>query len=218
MAKTRKKIISIFFRILFNSLIITVASNLILAVLLYEGYKGVLDQIKPYLNPKSFQNVEANISTTWIIAGTSFIFIFLITVLLAVNSTSRLVIPIRKLVKVVSQVTKGNLQVKAKIKRNDEIGQLASAFNEMVVKLREARNRLEDERTVLEIQVNARTRQLREQAEALKKENEEKTKDLKERLEELERFHKLTVGRELRMIELKQEIKKLKKELEKYKS
>ena len=218
MAKTRKKIISIFFRILFNSLIITVASNLILAVLLYEGYKGVLDQIKPYLNPKSFQNVEANISTTWIIAGTSFIFIFLITVLLAVNSTSRLVIPIRKLVKVVSQVTKGNLQVKAKIKRNDEIGQLASAFNEMVVKLREARNRLEDERTVLEIQVNARTRQLREQAEALKKENEEKTKDLKERLEELERFHKLTVGGELRMIELKQEIKKLKKELEKYKS
>ena len=36
------------------------------------------------------------------------------------------------------------------------------------------------------------------------------TKDLQNKLDELERFNKLAVGREFKMIELKEEIKKLK--------
>jgi len=39
---------------------------------------------------------------------------------------------------------------------------------------------------------------------------------LEKRIDQLERFRKLTIGRELRMIELKKEIKKLKEDLEKY--
>jgi len=46
--------------------------------------------------------------------------------------------------------------------------------------------------------------------ENLEKKVEERTKELQRRVEELEKFHKLTVGRELKMIELKKEIKKLK--------
>ena len=187
MAKTKRKTISIFFRVLFSSLIITVASNLILAVLLYKGYGGILEQIKPYLNIKNFQNIEANISTTWIIVGVSFISIFLITILFAVILSSRLVLPIRKLVKVVDQVGKGNLQVKAEVGANDETGQLANAFNEMIVKLREAKDRLEDEKTVLEVRVKARTYQLQEQAKALRKENLLKTKEIRARVKELEK-------------------------------
>jgi predicted nucleic acid-binding Zn-ribbon protein len=38
-------------------------------------------------------------------------------------------------------------------------------------------------------------------------------KELKNRVEELERFYKLTVGRELKMIELKKEINELSKKL-----
>lgn len=40
----------------------------------------------------------------------------------------------------------------------------------------------------------------------------EKTEALQKKIDELEKFHKLTVGREVRMIELKQQIEKLKKE------
>jgi len=53
----------------------------------------------------------------------------------------------------------------------------------------------------------------------IQKEMEEKiklrTRDLREKVEELERFHKIAVGRELKMIELKEEIEKLKEELKK---
>lgn len=42
--------------------------------------------------------------------------------------------------------------------------------------------------------------------------------ELKRKIEELEKFQKLTIGRELKMIELKKEIEKLKEELEKSKS
>jgi len=46
---------------------------------------------------------------------------------------------------------------------------------------------------------------------------EERTKELQGKIEEMEKFQKLAVGRELKMVELKEEIKKLKEELEKTK-
>ena len=49
--------------------------------------------------------------------------------------------------------------------------------------------------------------------ENLEKKVKERTKELQERVEELERFYKLTVGRELKMMELKKETRRLKKEI-----
>ncbi|MBZ9572650.1 cache domain-containing protein [Patescibacteria group bacterium] len=81
-------------------------------------------------------------------------------------------------------------------------------------RIREERlKELEEIKSTLEVRVMARTRQLREQAEALRKENEEKTKELRERLEELERFHRVTVGRELKMLELKKQVRKMEAQL-----
>lgn len=51
----------------------------------------------------------------------------------------------------------------------------------------------------------------------LERKVKERTKQLQERVDELEKFRELTEGRELKMVELKQEIKKLKEELEKEK-
>jgi len=59
----------------------------------------------------------------------------------------------------------------------------------------------------------------RKQAKELKKLNmeleervKERTKELQKRVNQLERFHKLTIGRELKMIELKKRIKELEKQ------
>ena len=45
----------------------------------------------------------------------------------------------------------------------------------------------------------------------------ERTKELQGKIDELEKFHRLAVGRELKMIKLKEKIKKLSEELEKLK-
>jgi len=51
----------------------------------------------------------------------------------------------------------------------------------------------------------------------LEGEIKERTKELQLKIDELEKFQSLTIGREVDMVELKKEIKKLKEELEKYK-
>jgi hypothetical protein len=90
--------------------------------------------------------------------------------------------------------------------------------------LLDAQEEIEEMRKGLEIKVKARTKELEELAQTLEEKVKERTKELQEktielqkRVVELEEFHKLTVGREIKMIELKEEIERLKKELEKYK-
>jgi hypothetical protein len=88
--------------------------------------------------------------------------------------------------------------------------------------LLQKRNELEEERTSLQIKVKARTKELEELTQTLDQrvkgrtqELEKSKEELQGRVNELEKFHKLTIGRELKMVELKEEIEKLKKELEK---
>jgi methyl-accepting chemotaxis protein len=107
--------------------------------------------------------------------------------------------PLSELEKGVRIIGKGNLDYRVKIKTGDEIEQLAEEFNKMTGKLKNLISELEEAKGSLEIKVK------------------ERTKQLQERIEELEKFHKVTVGRELKMIELKKEIEELKEELKKYK-
>ncbi len=55
--------------------------------------------------------------------------------------------------------------------------------------------------------------------EVREKENkiQESNKKLQEKMEEMEKINSLTIGRELKMVELKEEVEKLKEELKKYK-
>lgn len=78
--------------------------------------------------------------------------------------------------------------------------------------LKRSKAELEEAKSVLEVKVKARTKELSELAQNLEKTVGERTKDLRQRVKELERFHRLTIGRELKMAELKKEITKLKVE------
>ena len=84
------------------------------------------------------------------------------------------------------------------------------------------RNELEEEKTSLQIKVKARTKELEELTQALDQrvkgrtqELERSKEELQERVNELEKFHKLTIGRELKMAELKEKIKELEEKSEK---
>ncbi|MDI6602512.1 MAG: HAMP domain-containing protein [Patescibacteria group bacterium] len=141
------------------------------------------------------------------------IFIALISFYFAKEVTN----PLKHLREGAETIGKGNLDYRIKIKTGDEIEELANAFNKMAEDLKRSYTALEESKKVLEIKVAARTKELKELAEGLEEEVERRTKEVRERMEELEKFHRLAVGRELKMVELKKEIKKLKKELEKYK-
>lgn len=135
---------------------------------------------------------------------TLFIFIFIL---------HNIINPIKKITLACEEIRKGNLNIKLDIKTKTEIGELAAVFNETIKNLKESREALEESKNVLEIKVQARTRELRDLAESLEGQVKDRTKELREKVGELERFNKLAVGRELKMVELKKEIEKLRKEL-----
>jgi len=99
----------------------------------------------------------------------------------------------------------------------EEISTLSGKFRKNQIELIKAKEETEEVKEALEIRVRARTRQLEELAASFEEEAKEKTKELLEKIDELERINKLMIGRELKMIELKEEIARLKSELEKYK-
>lgn len=121
--------------------------------------------------------------------------------------------PILKFTKEIQAMEKEGFGKKIDIKTGDEIETLVKSFNSMSEKLTQNYEELSEQKSVLEIRVNAKTRELRELAENLDEQVKEKTEELQKRVSELEKFQELTVGREHKMIELKQEIAELKEKL-----
>ncbi len=161
------------------------------------------------------------------LSGTIIAILVIITVLFFSIKTT-VINPIRNLQEGMKVIGTGKLEHRIKIKRKDEIGGLASGFNEMAEKLRDKTKALSEEkagleakvkqrtreleeaRSILEVKVKARTKELEELAQSLEMKVKQRTVELEEKVGELERFQKLVVRRELKMIELKQEIKALK--------
>ena len=131
-----KKKSSIFLKIFLEILGVTVLSNAILAALLYVSYEKVIDQVKPFIAPQMFSEIETNIFTAWIVAGASFILIFIIVVLVSVILVSHLIPPIRNLLGAIHKIEQGDLSVQVREITPDEIGELSKAFNHMVRKLK----------------------------------------------------------------------------------
>jgi len=101
------------------------------------------------------------------------------------------------------------------------ISYLIGGFNvqtrQLKKEIKERTRELEEAKTFLEIKVKTRTRELEELTKNLEEEVKKRTKELQEKVDELERFQKLAVGRELKMMKMKKEVKNLKEELEKCK-
>jgi HAMP domain-containing protein len=128
--------------------------------------------------------------------------------------SSWLIRPIRQLRYGIEQVRRGGLAYRVDVATKDELGELADNFNRMIKDLKDSQDALEEAKTSLEIKVGAKTRQLRELVGGLEEQVKARTKEIQEKMVDLERFNKLAVGRELKMVELKSEINKLKKDLE----
>ncbi|MGM0629270.1 MAG: HAMP domain-containing protein [Patescibacteria group bacterium] len=126
---------------------------------------------------------------------------------------------------------KGDLSYRIDVSNDDEIGTLASTLNKLAndlqgnydrmkdqtEKLKKSEAGLQEAKRSLEKKVQDRTKELEDLNKSLEDKVEERTKELQDRVDELEKFHKLTTGRELKMIELKEKIKELEEEIRKYK-
>ncbi|MFZ3032101.1 MAG: cache domain-containing protein [Candidatus Moraniibacteriota bacterium] len=140
-------------------------------------YQEVLDTFRPLI----------------IVAGISFLVFVSFIVLMLIIVFRRLISPIRRLRMGVMGVGSGNLDHTIDVHSDDEIGDLAIAFNGMTTRLRDYYNTLEQK-------VSDRTKEL-----------QSAQGDLKIQLEELEKMNKLMVNRELKMIEMKDELASLRK-------
>jgi len=73
------------------------------------------------------------------------VFIVATVVLIVMAATQLLLGPVKRLTSVVKTIARGNLAVKANVEADDEIGDLAKAFNEMTLSVKNSIDDLEDE-------------------------------------------------------------------------
>jgi methyl-accepting chemotaxis protein len=118
------------------------------------------------------------------------IFIFIINFIL--------IQPIHALISGLREIIAGNLDFVVKVSSHDEFEEAASAFNTMVLDIKQSHQELLKRKDDLEKLILERTQEL-----------EKAKKDLELKLAEMERMNQLMVGRELRMAELKEKIEKL---------
>jgi len=116
---------------------------------------------------------------------------FLIGLIITLYITNIITYPVKKLTKGVVDFTNGESDVKIDInlkKSKDEIGELATSFDEMMSFIKASRKKSEKH----------------------SKELQKRKNELQDKVDELEKFHKVAVNREMKMIELKKKIKKSK--------
>ena len=92
--------------------------------------------------------------------------------------------------------------------------EVSDALNKERMELVKIQSQLKEAKDTLEVRVEARIKELKELTENLEEQVQQRTKELEEKVKELEKFHKFAVGRELKMTELKGEIKRLEKKEE----
>jgi methyl-accepting chemotaxis protein len=121
-----------------------------------------------------------------------FLTITILILLISLKTADRIIKPMGQLSQKAREISEGNLEAEVEVEllaRHDEIGSLASSFEEVLQRLR----------AELELQKKA-NRELANASQGLATKNEE-----------LERTNRLMVNREMKMIELKNQISELEK-------
>jgi two-component system NtrC family sensor kinase len=85
----------------------------------------------------------------------------LLVLLLSFFITTGIIRPLKEMVAATRKIAEGDLSLEVPISSKDEIGQLAESFNHMLVRLKQARQELEDYGRVLEVKVEERSQRLR---------------------------------------------------------
>jgi HAMP domain-containing protein len=121
--------------------------------------------------------------------------ILLCSLLIGYYFADRISGPLKNLEYAAKEMSRGNF-VSIDIKSEDEIGSLGKTFQTMEKELYESKKKLDDHQRTLEADV------------------EKRTIELNSRVDELEKFRRLTVGREIKMIEMKKRLAALEKKEE----
>jgi HAMP domain-containing protein len=191
---------SIFIKFFLLSIISTIIPIIITGILIVLSYQEVISRILTEQNrefiKESGQGLFLTLYNIKIQIGLTLFIVIILTLFSNILMTRNLIRPLRNLIKGTKEVARGNLSYLIKAETKDELGKLSNNFNTMVQQLKKAKMVSEETRASLE----------------------EKTKELQKRVADLERFHELTVGRELKMVELKKKIKELEGQIKKEKS
>jgi nitrate/nitrite-specific signal transduction histidine kinase len=134
------------------------------------------------------KKVLASILASLAIAGGA---LALFGVVVAIFITLAISRPILQLKNAANKISQGDFEVDLDIGRKDELGELSEAFLFMIKRVRADQEKLAESNRNLAGEVKKRTQKLEDQ------------------LVELQKWQKLMVGRELRMMELKKQLKNL---------
>jgi len=104
------------------------------------------------------QSINSAIRTAIIAA----LLVMILTIVLVASFVRAVTRPIKTLVDVTANVSKGDLSQRVSIKQQDEIGRLAMTFNDMIASLEASRNEIEGYNRTLEQKIIERTRELEE--------------------------------------------------------
>lgn len=193
----KKARMSIFVKFLLLSIISTIIPIIITGILIILSYQEVINQIlieqKTELIKESEQGLFLALYNIKIQIGLILFIVIILTLFSNILMTRSLTRPLKNLIKGTKEVARGNLDYLIKVETKDELGELTNNFNVMIQQLKKAKMVSEEARVTIE----------------------DKTKELQKRIADLERFHQLTVGRELKMVELKKRIKELEEKLKK---
>lgn len=124
----------IFLKLFWAFFFLSIFTILTTGLILFSAVKDIYKM----LSAEDIAHLEQNIRNQLVLF---ILFVVIPSLLLSVLLTSNIASPIKKIIKSIKEIAKGNLSVEIENNRKDEFGNLINLFNSMVIRLREAQER-----------------------------------------------------------------------------